>query len=60
MQKIIEYKTVTSLQSELFDKSVNKHIQEGWQPFGTPHYNLADEDAGNSWNVYWQAMVRYE
>lgn len=55
MSKIIEYIVLQNDDKEKLSAEVNVHIQEGWQPFGSPCQSESDD----FWPIS-QAMVRYE
>lgn len=54
-EKILEYFTACGSDAGSLDKEVNRFIQKGWQPFGSPYMNT-----GNRGEFFlMQAMVKY-
>jgi hypothetical protein len=60
MKKIITYGTVTARDETELAGAVNRYIQEGYQPFGSPVYLSNVKTVEGIPVMYLQAMVRYE
>lgn len=57
MNKMKEYKLLTSDTNTGISKQVEEHLFEGWQPFGSPSFIYTPD---GHMLIFMQAVVKYE
>jgi DNA-directed RNA polymerase alpha subunit len=59
-KNISEYTVVMSCSPREFIKHVQRHINAGWQPYGSPTMTCEEKPDETFDEDFWQAMVKYE
>jgi hypothetical protein len=58
--KIAQYKTAIGPNAPELDAKVNELINQGFQPYGSPHFETWDIPGQADTHGFFQAMVKHE